>query len=257
MVFEKYIPGEPKNKAYEALFEMMKDFDNDKSYADMIRYRISGAVSNECNDRYYVAHEDGKAASRHWAGWGKHSDAIGNWGNFYTDPQFRGKGIGGKLLRFWYEDFQTVSNPPLCFLCSAGTKELTELYSRFGFVTAMEDADRGPLYMPIGDSPSSFREFYNSYYKPSDSIIHKRAMVEYRHEIDCLLRFAFIDLGIPFGIGDVKSIEAALLYNPERVGILFSDDGHVVGWSFDRKIQVYPLYSHLVAENFDDFDLLI
>jgi hypothetical protein len=43
MVFEKYIPGEPKNKAYEALFEMMKDFDNDKSYADMIRYRISGA----------------------------------------------------------------------------------------------------------------------------------------------------------------------------------------------------------------------
>ena len=40
-------------------------------------------------------------------------------------------------------------------------------------------------------------------------------------------------------------------------GILFSDDGHVVGWSFDRKIQVYPLYSHLVAENFDDFDLLI
>ena len=111
--------------------------------------------------------------------------------------------------------------------------------------------------MPIGDSPSSFREFYNSYYKPSDGIIYKRATVEYRHEIDCLLRFAFRDLGIPFGIGDVKSIESALLYHSERTGILFSDDGHVVGWSFDKKTQVYPLYSHMVAENFNDFDLLI
>lgn len=242
MVFAKYIPGEPKNKAYEALFEMMKDFDNDKSYADMIRYRISGAVSNECNDRYYVAHEDGKAASRHWAGWGKHSDAIGNWGNFYTDPQFRGKGIGGKLLRFWYEDFQTVSNPPLCFLCSAGTRELTDLYRRFGFRPAIAGTDHGPLYMLVGDSPATFKEFYEGYYAPSDVLYHRSATIGYRHEIDCLLRFVYRDMGLQFGVGGLKSVEEGLLYCPERCGMLFSKDGRCVGWSVDGNIQVHPMY---------------
>ena len=257
MIFEKHVCGEQKSEAYFALYDMLKNLDIGASYADMMRWRISGALSEDCHDVYYVAYENGRGVGRHWNGWGKHSDSIGNWGNFFVDSEYRGKGIGGNLLKLWWKDFNACDALPLCFLCSTGSKELTELYGRFGFVTAMEGAERGPLYMPIGDSPSSFREFYNSYYKPSDSIIHKRATVEYRHEIDCLLRFAFMDLGIPFGIGDVKSIESALLYNPERVGILLSDDGHVVGWSFDRKIQAYPLYSHLVAENVNDFDLLI
>ena len=243
MVFEKYIPGEPKNKAYDALFEMMKDFDNDKSYADMIRYRISGAVSNECNDRYYVAYEDGKAASRHWSGWGKHSNAIGNWGNFYTAPQFRGKGIGGKLLRFWYEDFQTVSNPPICFMCTAATGELTQLYGRFGFKPAIEGTEFGFLYMPLGNSPDTFREFHQTYYQPSDILYHRRASINYRHEIDCLLRFTYKDMGLEFG----KGIEGALLYTSDRCGMFFSEDGHCVGYSCDGVIQIHPLYSKSVV----------
>ena len=257
MLFEKYVAGEPKNNAFAALDAMMRGVDVGRSYADMIRYRLGGAAANECHDAYYVAHENGNAIARHWNGWGKHSHAIGNWGNFYTEEAYRGKGIGGKLLKFWWEDFHAREEHPLCFFCSAGTKELAELYSRFGFVPAMAGADRGPLYMPIGDSPSSFREFYNDYYKPSENIFYKSATVEYRHEIDCLLRFAFMDLGIPFGIGGVKMIETALLYHPQRAGIFLSDHGRVVGWSFDRKIQVHPLYSPLVADKFNDFDLLI
>ena len=239
MIFEKYIPGEPKTEVYKALFDMMNDFDKGKTYADMMRYRISGTVSNECNDIYYVAHENGKALCRHWMGWGKHTDAIGNWGNFYTDPQFRGKGIGGKLLSFWYQDFQTITKPPLCFMCSAGTKELTELYGRFGFKPAIEGTEFGFLYMPIGDSPDSFREFRQTYYKSSDTLYHRKASVNYRHEIDCLLKFTYKDMGLEFGNG----VEGALLYAPERCGMLFSEDGHCVGYSYDGIIQTHPLYS--------------
>ena len=254
MIFEKHNIGEQKNAAYFALCAMMRDFDVGISYADMMRLRISGAVYGECHDVYYIAHEDGVGIGRHWNGWGKHADSIGNWGNFFVNGEHRGKGIGGKLLDLWWKDFHACEDRPLCFLCATGNKELaTKVYSRFGFVPAMEGADHGPLYMPIGNAPSSFREFYRSYYKPSGRIVHKRATVEYRHEIDCLLRFAFMDLGNPFGIGDIKSIESALLYYPERAGILFSDDGHVVGWSFDKKMQVHPLYSHSVIENFNDF----
>ena len=239
MLFEKYIPEEPKNQAYDALFRMMADFDRDKSYADMIRYRLSGAAAEECHDVYYVAHENGQAVCRHWNGWGKHPDAIGNWGNFYTDPQFRGKGIGGALLRFWFEDYQSASDLPLCFLCSAGTKELTNLYGRFGFRVAIEGTEYGFLYKPVGNSPETFREFHRGYYKPSPVLYHRRASVGYRHEIDCLLKFTFKDLGLSFGNG----VESALLYTPERCGMLFSEDGHCVGWSYDGAIQVHPLYA--------------
>jgi GNAT superfamily N-acetyltransferase len=244
MVFEKFTAGADKNGAYYAISEMMRDFDTDKSYADMMRYRISGNAADECNDIYYVAHEGQKALARHWMGFGKHENAVGNWGNFYTDPEYRGKGIGGNLLRFWYEDFKTQKEKPTCFLCTTGSVSLAQLYSRFGFRPAIRGKDCGPLYMPIGDSPDSFYEFAEGYYKPSPVVFHRRASIGYRHEIDCLLRFYFIDNGLQFEIGGISYMDDGLLYYPDRVGMLFSEDGHCVGWSFDREIRIHPLYKN-------------
>lgn len=243
MVFEKYITGTPENDAYKAICQMMVNVQIGVPHADMIRLRLGGSVARECHDVYYVAHENGKGVARHWNGWGKHKDAIGNWGNFLTLEDYRGRGIGGQLLGLWWKDFQTQKKRPLCFLCSAATKELTALYSRFGFRPAIEGTERGPLYMPVGQSPATFREFCESYYQPSKTLVHKRATIEYRHEIDCLLQFARKDMGLTFGIGEMKSVESALLYCPERAGILFAEDGHAVGWSIDGEIQVHPLYN--------------
>lgn len=242
MLFEKYVAGEPKNNAFAALDAMMRGVDVGRSYADMIRYRLGGAAANECHDAYYAAHENGNAIARHWNGWGKHSHAIGNWGNFYTEEAYRGRGIGGQLLGLWFEDFCRAEELPLCFLCSAGTRELTDLYRRFGFRPAIEGTDHGPLYMPVGDSPATFKEFYEGYYAPSDVLYHRSATIGYRHEIDCLLRFVYRDMGLPFGVGGLKSVEEGLLYCPERCGMLFSKDGRCVGWSVDGNIQVHPMY---------------
>ena len=244
MLFEKYIPEDKECVAGELIGRMMEGFDADKSYADMMRYRISGRAANECRDVYYVAHNGEKAVGRLWNGWGRHRDAIGNWGNFYTDESCRGQGIGGGLLKLWQQDFQNEAEPPLCFLCTAATKELTDLYGRLGFRPAIEGRDCGPLYKPNGDSPESFKEFCAAYYKPSSVLYLKEASVGFRHEIDCLLKFAFVDMGIKFGFQSVKSVEEALLYNKERAGMLFSEDGHCVGWSFDGQIQMHPLYKN-------------
>ncbi len=250
MTLEKYIPGTEKNAAYEAIHAMMRDFDPAQSYADMMRHRISGAAAAACRDTYYVAHEQGRALSRLWMGWGKHPDAIGNWGNFYTDEPFRGRGIGGRLLDFWFADLTATQGAPRCFLCTTGSREITALYGRYGFRVAIEGREYGPLYLPIGDSPATFKEFYSAYYKPSDVLYERRADIGYRHEIDCLLRFVYIDMGLRFGIGEMSWMDAALLYAPERSGMLFSEDGHCVGWSFDGEIQVHPLYwaSDIVKE---------
>ena len=248
MNFEKYDLGTPKNAACLAVNDMMKNRDTGKSYADMIRFRLGGSAFPECRDTYYVAHEDGHAVARLWNGWGNHADAIGNWGNFFTEEAYRGRGLGGKLLALWQEDISSRTDLPLCFLCTAGSKALTDLYGRFGFRPAIANADRGPLYMPIGDQPASFQDFCASYYKPTEKLIHKRATIGYRHEIDCLLRFAFANFALPFGIGEMPSIEMALLYAPERAGILFSEDGHAVGWSMDGIMQMHPTYSGVKIE---------
>ena len=243
MFFEKYVAGGEKNAAYLALWDAMQGFDTDKSYADMMRLRISGGAAKQCYDAYYVAHENGKMLSRHWMGYGKHGDAIGNWGNFFTSPEARGRGIGSRLLEVWYEDLKTTPNLPDCFMCTTSEPWLVRLYRGFGFRPAIRGRDGGPLYMPVGNSPESFAEFADSYYTPSPVLYLKPASIGYRHEIDCLLRFWFVDNGLDIGIRGVDYMEKALLYFPERAGMLFSEDGHCVGWSIDGEIQAHPLYA--------------
>jgi len=70
MIFEKYVPGQEKNAAFAAISDMVGGITDGRSYASMMARRISGAVAHECHDTFYVAHEDGKAASRLWMGWG-------------------------------------------------------------------------------------------------------------------------------------------------------------------------------------------
>ena len=250
MTLEKYIPGEEKNSACLALLKMMDGFDPDQAYANMIRLRLSGVYSKECKDIFYTAFENDQPLSRHWNGWGKHKDAVGNWGHFYTDESCRGKGIGKKLLNFWFEDLKSWDDTPLCFLCSAGTKELTDLYRRYGFRPAIEGTDHGYLYMPLQNSPESFRELHQNYYQPSKLLFHRPATVEYRHEIDCLLRYTFSDLGLGFSVGRLWSIEEALLKYPDQAGMYFSEDGHCVGCSFEGKVKIHPIYkdSEIVEE---------
>ncbi len=250
---EKFIAGDKSSKAYKAICGMLSGHDVGVSYADMMRYRIDGKAADQCNDVYYVAHEDGKGYSRHWMGWGKHKDAIGNWGNFFTDEAARGKGYGGMVLDLWFEDFKNTENLPLAFFCSTGTEALTKLYARFGFRTVHEDAKYGFLYLPVGNSPETFREFAELYYKPSNVLIHKKATIGNRHELDCLLKFTLSTFKERFIIGDIDCIEKALLYNPQNAGMLFSEDGHCVGWSYKGEYLMHPLYRK--CEIIDEFNI--
>lgn len=244
MKIERFIAGQTDCEACSALMEMMRGHDIGKTYADMMRLRIDGGAAHECHDVYYVATENGCAIGRHWMGWGSHPNAVGNWGNFYTDEAFRGKGVGGALLRAWQDDLLSPDHTPLpsAFFCSAGTSELAALYARFGFRPAIKGRDCGPLYMPLGDSPEDFESFCERYYEPSQVICRRPATIGWRHEIDCLLRFYLINNGLEFGIGETKSLEEVLLSSPERAELFFGESGRCVGWAVGGKIQIHPKY---------------
>lgn len=240
IMIEKFTCGEQIGEAQISLQKMLESESEGVSYADMMRYRVSNRAAEQCTDTYYVAHSDGKALSRLWNGWGKHNNAIGNFGNFVTLEALRGQGIGHKMLEFWFEDISTRNDLPLCFLCM-GDKRASKLYFPYGFQTIEKDAEWGPLYMPLGDTPKNFRELCDAYYQPSDVLIRKPATLEWRHEIDCLLKYSLWNIGLDHTI-DGMIMEQALLYCPERAEMLFTEGGRCVGWTLDGRIKVHPTY---------------
>ena len=247
MKFEVYVPGLPVNEAGNALAAMLKDYQPGASYADMMRLRISGAVSDQCTDTYFVAHKDGVCLSRLWHGWGKHKDAVGNFGNFLTLEELRGQGVGKQMMKLWYEDITSREDLPLALFCTAGERA-THLYYPYGFRPAISGTGCGPLYRPLGNSPETFRAFCEMYYLPTDFLISRPATVQYRHEIDCLLKFALIDRGAKLGIGTVQSAEEILLYKAHPCNMLFTEQGRCVGWEIGGVAQVHPRYENLKIE---------
>lgn len=244
MILETYIPGNGETVAGKALAEMMEGVAEGRSYADMMRLRISGGVSDQCNDTYFVAHENGKSLSRLWHGWGKHKDAIGNFGNFLTLEELQGQGIGTKMMQLWKKTIDEEENKPLGLFCSSKERP-AQMYFRYGFRPALKGKSYGPLYLPLGNSPETFQEFCDMYYQPAEKLIARPATIEWRHEIDLLLKFALLDRGIKFGIGGFTVIEEALLYAPGKAEQIFTPAGRCVGWRVGEETQVFPLYEGL------------
>lgn len=249
---EIYIPGTNHPKSAKALEDALKDLAPGESYSAMMRMRAAGKAASECADVYYLCCDgDNNLVSRLWMGWGKHKNAVGNWGNFFTAPEHRGQGIGRKILDAWQDDLSKRQDLPIALFCTAGEEGLAKLYEPYGFRPALKNATCGPLYCPLGDSPESFEDFCREYYKPANSLIFKQATLEWRHEIDCLFKFAMLDRGLDYLPRGMTSLEASLLENDKSVEIIFTDTNIPVGLTSintdsKKSITVHPNYIHLI-----------
>ena len=242
MTYHVFYPDQGGTQAGKALARMLADEEPGKSYADVMRLRVSGALTNQCTDTYFVALDEDTCVSRLWNGWGKHRDAIGNFGNFLTLEKYRGQGIGTRLLQTWYDELQARTDKPLALFCTSAPKAAL-MYAKYGMRPIMPDAAYGPSYMPLGDSPSDFAAFCEAYYQPSQVLIAKDACFAWRHEIDLLLKFALWQNGVSFGIRNMPSLEQALLHAPEKTELLFTEQERCVGWRYEGEAQVHPAYS--------------
>lgn len=234
---EKYIVGTEKDDVYKSLFKMIP---KDDKYMHL---RLSGALNNICTDIYFLTHDDGKGISRVWMGYGKHENSVCNWGAVYTEAEYRGKGYCAKNLDYCFEEIDALNDPPLALFCSAG--DVAALYRRYGFVPALKGTEKGPMYRPCGNSPKTFQEFCESYYIPTDELFIIDADFGWRNEIDCLLRFALLDIGETFGINGVDELRVLLMEEPERAKIILTKENRCVGWSVDGTIQLHPKYRHV------------
>ncbi len=247
MQYDIYHPAQGMTEAGKALARMLAEESPGKSYADAMRARVSGALAGECTDTYFVALDGDDCVSRLWYGWGTHESAIGNFGNFLTLEAYRGQGIGTRLLEMWYADLQARGDLPLGLFCTSAPKA-APMYAKYGMLPITDGANWGPSYMPLGKSPVRFADFCEAYYQPASCLISRPASFAYRHEIDCLLRFALLARGESLGIGVIPSVEHAILYAPDRARMLFTERGACVGWSMDGQRQVHPAYQNLKIE---------
>ena len=130
LYFDVYVPGYNKPESADALANALADLDQGKPYADMMRLRASGGAADECLDVYYLCRDgQGRLVSRLWMGWGRHDGAVGNWGNFFTEPDFRGQGIGSEILLKCMDE----SPNPLYLYVFSGNIRAISFYEKFGF----------------------------------------------------------------------------------------------------------------------------
>lgn len=257
VTFEKYLCGQPQTQTSEALSAWLHTVETDRSYLPMMHYRIDGKAAGQCKDIYYIAMLDGQPVSRLWNGWGKHAGAVGNFGNFLTDDAVRGRGIGRKMLELWQEDLARQDDRPIGLFCSAANGFLIDLYAGYGFTQAVIKPGFSMLYKPLDGSPARFEELCEDYYCTAKALTARPATVQYRHEIDCLLKFSLAATGEAFGIPGCKTLEEAIVW--PHIGdaqLLFTEKNRPVGWSFtpvggQTQWQIHPKYRKLFAETFE------
>ena len=104
-------------------------------------------------------------------------------------------------------------------------------------------------FMMLGNANAGDCE---EYYTASDTLQIRPGTIRDRHEIDCLLRFAFRDNNkMPFGFDDMPGYEPAFLAASAGLGnmpeVITTVNGRIVGWAYTplngkRQIQLHWHY---------------
>ena len=258
--YHTFLPGatNPAESVNAALaLDRIIQAESDQSYARMIRYRLAGKAANECEDRYFIAMEDGYCVSRIWYGWGRHAASVGNFGNFRTADDHQRMGIGRTLLEMLTDSVRSSKDLPSALFCTSSKPHLVRMYAPLGFRPAISGTDRGMLYCPLGNSPETFDDFCQEYYRPAKSLSFEPGTVGFRHELDCLLCFALCAAGEPgtYGLKSFPTYESAFLTLAENPALgklerVATEDWRTVGWAYtpangEREIQLHPAFRNM------------
>ena len=208
--------------------------------------RSIGAVP-ECEDRFFLASVDGQYAGRLWYGWGRHLDAIGNFGHFEVLEKYQGKGVGRTLLKRFEQDLHHGACRASAIFCSTDSRWMVNICRTMGFRMVDDGQEHGDLFCPVSPNvPKNFKDFCCEYYQPSDKVYMRKATMEYRHELDCLLKICFRKMKLSYEAAGFDSFEAACHHAGQTrkpLYCFFTENGHCVGWMFQNCKILYPLYS--------------
>lgn len=122
------------------------------------REALAGHSVPEVIDHLYLAESEGQFAARLWFAYSTRT-GRGNFGNVFTEPEFRRRGLMNTLLQYCVEDFHASPARMLC--CSSGNKYAVKSYCRQGFKLIFA-GETGPLCLSKSDFYREAAEAYSS-----------------------------------------------------------------------------------------------
>lgn len=112
-------------------YQNYRQYANDQMYWRLYyREALDGHTSDYVEDRHYLAEVEGTFAARIWFAYGK-KRGRGNFGNVYTEPEYRQLGLMNMLMKPCMEDFHACTAKMLC--CASGNQYAVASYVKNGF----------------------------------------------------------------------------------------------------------------------------
>ena len=151
-------PGEYPLAMWRYLMEAFKCDDYRNSFIQHAywrldyRERLDGHYADYTEDNFYCAQVDDAYAASLWFGYSKRS-GRGNFGNVYTMPAYRRRGLMSELLQPCVEDFAASRGRMLC--CSSGNPYAVASYCKAGF-RLIYGGEKGPLCLMKTDVEPNF-----------------------------------------------------------------------------------------------------
>ena len=114
-------------------YEKYRQYVKDQAYWRLYyREALDGHTADSVVDYLYLAEVEGVFASRLWFAYNKES-GFGNFGNVYTETEYRRLGLMTMLLKPCGKDFQASNAKMLC--CATGGAYAANSYRKIGFET--------------------------------------------------------------------------------------------------------------------------
>ena len=227
----------PAGEHAEALLHFL-EHKNDRTLRG-IRQRVNGQYADICDDRFFVGEIDGEIAGQLWYGFPRQGSGIANFGEVYTEPKHRRKGITTLLMEDFAADFAAGS--AVAAFCNCGRRHVAEIYMGQGFRYALPGDAFGALALLKGGcgDPAGFAAFEADYYAAGKPLATGVGSMVHRHDVDKLLRLAFQMRGpCPERLGGTARVEsyadALFLAEDGRglVAVATTPDRRVAGWAF-------------------------
>ena len=234
---------EPPDEDYaRRLLHFLRHKDDDSLRG--IRQRALGQYADKCLDHYFVGEVEGQMVGQAWYGLPRPSAVsptrgIGNFGHVYTNPEWRGQGVAGHLVRILVGHFD-AEPAGSCLLCSAGA-QAGRIYQKHGFQFLPPTAQSGPMGLIRTAVARSFAELDELYFAPGQQVSVEEGHIGHRHDLDRMLDFSarwiaararwhFVALA-----SHVPTFISALHYVEDGRGlirVLKTNQGSVVGYGF-------------------------
>lgn len=203
-------------------------------------YFRSAMDGNGAVDHLYLAEVDGALAARAWFAYSRRS-GYGNFGNVYTEPEYRRRGLMNKLMEPLMRDFYASDAKMLC--CATGSEFAAQVYFKHGF-HAIYGGKTGPLCALKKEYGSHFLDLQNSAFDGSPVQVIRVGAIDDQYDCDKFLAYheqlwgkgMFRPRGPASLIVDYRTAYQETRRGNGTVAVAENGKGTIVAWAFALKI---------------------